>query len=171
MRNRFHRSDPYANAVDGDDASYGGGSSRFSSLIRRLASRPKDVLSLCLAMAATGAIVVNALFLQAGPHPAPIFADAAAHLAATGAIAARPAKTPPAAHDQLAELIEPSTRMLAVQRALAEFGYGQIKPTGRLGPETRAAIERFERERNLPVTGQMSERLAHEITAMKGSRL
>ena len=41
-----------------------------------------------------------------------------------------------------------------VQRALAEFGYAQIKPTGILDPETQAAIERFERERKLPITGR-----------------
>jgi hypothetical protein len=169
--------------------------------------RPKDLLSLCLAVAATGGIVVNALFLQAGPHPAPIFANPPRPLASaelTGSAtavlprprpaeldrsaAAMPAPAPvavaklvpvakpstvsaPAASDPIAELLEPSTRLMAVQRGLAEFGYGQIKPTGISGPETKAAIEKFERERKLPVTGQMSERLARELTAMKGGPL
>ncbi|MEX0752398.1 MAG: peptidoglycan-binding domain-containing protein [Xanthobacteraceae bacterium] len=57
---------------------------------------------------------------------------------------------------------------MAVQRALAEFGYGQVKADGLPGPETSAAIEKFERERNLPVTGQLSERLARELAAMTG---
>src|SRR5690348_18179043 len=34
---------------------------------------PKDVVAGVLASAAIGAIVTNALFLQAGPHPAPMF--------------------------------------------------------------------------------------------------
>jgi peptidoglycan hydrolase-like protein with peptidoglycan-binding domain len=68
-------------------------------------------------------------------------------------------------------LLEPSNRTAAVQRALAEFGYGQIKPTGTIGPETRAAIEKFERERRLPVTGQISERLTRELSIMKGGPL
>ena len=168
MRNKNHRSDRYAM----NDDTFGG-SSQLSSLTRHLAKRPKDAISLCLATAAVGVIIVNALFLQKGPHPAPIFADATARPATTGAIAAtRPAKTTPASNDPIAELIEPPpARMIAVQRALSAFGYGQIKPTGKLGPETVAAIQQFERDHNLPVTGQMSERLARELTAMKGSHL
>lgn len=161
---------------------------------RILARRPKDAVSLCLAFAATGFILINALFLQVGSHPAPIFANATAGApsAATGTIAKTPssrrsntaalgsaagntnALAPRAAdnrQDPIAELLEPSNRMIAVQRALAEFGYGQIKPTGTLGPETRAAIEKFERERNLPVTGQISDRLTRELATMKGSPL
>ena len=181
-RNNFYRS--FANET-----------SRSSGTFRRyLPRRPKDVLSLCLALAATGVIVVNALFLQTGPHPAPIFADVAvrAPVAATGAVSARttgsrrssmttlgsagdPTAVAPrlsdARHDPIAELLEPSNRMTAVQKALTDFGYGQIKPTGMLGPETKAAIERFERERNLPITGQISERLTRELAAMKGSPL
>ncbi len=68
-------------------------------------------------------------------------------------------------------MIGPSKRVLAVQRALADFGYGQIKPTGVLNPETQAAIEKFERDRKLPITGQMSERLARELSAMTGRPL
>ena len=61
--------------------------------------------------------------------------------------------------------------MLAVQRALAEAGYGQIKPTGGYNPETRAAIEKFERERKLPITGQASDRVVRELAAMTGRPL
>ena len=61
--------------------------------------------------------------------------------------------------------------MLAVQRALAEAGYGQIKPTGAYGPDTRAAIEKFERERKLPITGQISDRLVRELAALTGGPL
>lgn len=62
-------------------------------------------------------------------------------------------------------------RVAAVQRALAAYGYGQLKPTGTLGPETQAAIERFEHERRMPVTGQISERLLHEIATVTGRQI
>ena len=59
-------------------------------------------------------------------------------------------------------------RVAAVQRALTEYGYGQLKPTGTVGADTQAAISKFERDRKLPVTGQMSDRLVRELTAMIG---
>ena len=57
-------------------------------------------------------------------------------------------------NDPIADLIGPSPRIAAVQRALSEYGYGQIKPTGMLDDATSAAIEKFEREHKLPVTGR-----------------
>ena len=65
----------------------------------------------------------------------------------------------------------PSRRLIALQRALAEYGYGQIKPTGIIDAETQSAIEKFERERKLPITGQASERVARELAAMTGRPL
>ena len=65
----------------------------------------------------------------------------------------------------------PSRRVIALQRALAEYGYGQIKPTGIVDAGTQAAIERFERERRLPVTGQPSDRLARELAVLTGRPL
>jgi peptidoglycan hydrolase-like protein with peptidoglycan-binding domain len=73
--------------------------------------------------------------------------------------------------DPIANLIGPSRKVVAVQRALADFGYGQLKPTGTVDAETRAAIERFERERQLPITGQVSDRLTRELAAMTGRPL
>lgn len=193
----------------------------FRSLLPR---RPKDAVCLGLAIAASGFIAVNALYLQKGPHPAPFFTDATprqaaapgaeavplpparrqatAHLPAaplpaapatpvkatgtlpppapvktTAAIPVPPAPVPakpaPARSgpDPIAELLEPTSRTVAVQRVLAEYGYGQIKPTGLVGPETKAAIEKFERERKLPVTGQVSDRLVRELSAMTGKPL
>jgi peptidoglycan hydrolase-like protein with peptidoglycan-binding domain len=65
----------------------------------------------------------------------------------------------------------PNPRLIAVQRALSDYGYGPVKASGLAGPETRAAIERFERDRRLPVTGQMSDRLVRELSAMTGRHL
>jgi len=74
----------------------------------------------------------------------------------------------PVRNDPISAVLAPSKRVLALQRALAEYGYGQIKPTGFIDAETRAAIERFERERKLPVTGEASERLSRELAAVTG---
>jgi hypothetical protein len=70
--------------------------------------------------------------------------------------------------DPLADLIVANRRILAAQKALSEFGFGQIKPDGVAGPETRIAVERFERERRLPVTGQLSDRVLREIAIVTG---
>ena len=43
--------------------------------------------------------------------------------------------------------------------------------TGIVDAETEAAIERFERERKLPITGQASDRVARELAAMTGRPL
>ncbi len=227
----------------------GGG---FTAAVSR---HPREFVGIVMASAAVIAIFANALFLQKGPHPAPIFAtkpllkqetpvpaprpqaaqptiapDAAAQSraqlianiqreltrkgfydgAADGvwgaktdaaardfvqaanlkinpeatdgllrAIAGSNAKAPggqsaasePARNDPIAELIAPSKRVQAIQRALADFGYGQIKPTGVYDPDTRAAIEKFERDRRVPVTGQISDRFVRELAAMTGRPL
>jgi peptidoglycan hydrolase-like protein with peptidoglycan-binding domain len=85
------------------------------------------------------------------------------------------ASAPPAviARDTLtpADTALPSPRLMAVQRALADYGYGQIKPSGLEDAQTRTAITAFERERNLPPTGRMSDQLVRELSAMTGRLL
>jgi peptidoglycan hydrolase-like protein with peptidoglycan-binding domain len=83
----------------------------------------------------------------------------------------RAAAPAPVRKDPIAELIAPTKQLLAVQRALTDFGYGQITPTGVYDPETKAAIEKFERDRRLPVTGQVSDQLVRELAAMTGRPL
>jgi hypothetical protein len=144
-------------------------------------------------MIAVGSVMVNALFLQTGPHPAPIFANRGP-IKATGTII--PNNTPmvlprprPAGikadlsmpnaqaapvvpvHDPIGGLLDPAKRVIALQHALTEFGYGQIRPTGTVDPATRSAIAEFERNRKLPVTGQISERVTRELAAMTGRPL
>jgi peptidoglycan hydrolase-like protein with peptidoglycan-binding domain len=75
---------------------------------------------------------------------------------------------PPVRNDPIAETLAPSQRVIAVQRALAQYGYGQLRPTGLMDRETKIAIEKFERERKLPVTGQASDRIARELAALTG---
>ena len=81
------------------------------------------------------------------------------------------APTPPARIDPIAEMLTPSNRVVAMQRALTEFGYGQIDPTGVVDPETQVAIEKFERQRKLPITGQVSDRVARELASLTGRPL
>src|SRR5262249_995745 len=181
---------------------------------------PREFVAVVMATLAVFAIVANALFLQKGPHPAPIFptrsllqpeivlpprlqpvqstaaveagnqaklianiqrelsrkgfydgpADGIWGAKTDGALrdfihaggmktngepsdgllgtivtssvrAANTAMSPNAAPDPIAKLIAPSKRVMAVQRALADFGYGQIKPTGNFDSDTRLAIE------------------------------
>ena len=184
-----------------------------------LLGRPRDSALALLVAGAIGAIAINSLFLQRGPHPAPIFtqvtpqprevpvrraATAPSQLRpdeiqaviqqrpnstteATGAVPnvlprQRPPEAPPkvqpaatrpsaARKDPIADVLGSSQQITAIQRVLSEFGYGQISPNGVLGPETRAAIEKFERERKLPVTGQISERLTRELSTVTGRPL
>jgi peptidoglycan hydrolase-like protein with peptidoglycan-binding domain len=79
--------------------------------------------------------------------------------------------TPRVRPDPIAALLAPSKRVVAVQRALTEYGYGQINPTGVVDAETQAAIEKFERQRKLPITGQLSDRVARELSAVTGRPL
>ena len=181
--------------------------------MRILLHSPKDVIAGALAFAAVSAIIANALFLQAGRHPAPMFgtvvnmpavaanplprprpieadatqfesrpaepkaADPLANLAKTAnaapmvpAVVPRPpVPVPVASHSDTAAISGASSRRVAaVQRALTEYGYGQLKPTGTVGSDTQAAIQKFERARKLPVTGQVSDRLVRELTATIG---
>ena len=232
------------------------GSASFDSAGRiaaAIAQHPREFVAMVMSTVAIFTIVNNALFLQKGPHPAPIFAarpllqqeatlpprlsgtsshigsdlaaqarvqlianiqrelsrkgfydgpadgiwgsktDAAARdfLQASGLkvnpeanenllraissyiakpVAAAAAPSPPAT-DPIAKLIAPSKRIVSIQRALADFGYGQIKATGVYDPETRSAIEKFERDHRLPVTGQISDRFVRELAAMNGRPL
>jgi len=180
---------------------------------------PKDVVAGLIAATAICAILTNALFLQAGRHPSPMFgsvitlpppqaavtnplprprpvveadpqetrqievrgadsrqadsrnADAMTNLVvkSTSAPATTPANVarPPAPIPATAQSAG-ARRVAAVQRTLTQYGYGQLKATGAIGSDTQAAIAKFERERKLPVTGQMSDRLVRELSVMVG---
>jgi peptidoglycan hydrolase-like protein with peptidoglycan-binding domain len=238
-----------------------------ATVLRACVRRPIDSIGLIAIVAAAGTIVINALYLQQGSHPAPILSaktkvsapiettgslivmprprptepgvakdataaqrpraqivgdiqrelvrrgfydgavdgiygpkmdaairefEQAAGLKSTGdpteallsaitrtavkSAPERPRPAPPASAasrrtEAAADCSAPSTRVAAVQRALADFGYGQIKPNGVLDSGTQSAIEKFERERKLPVTGQISDRLARELSAITGRPL
>ena len=199
-------------------------------MMRILLHSPKDMLAGLLAAAAVCAILANALFLQAGRHPSPMFSSVVTLPApqaavvsplprprpvelsseppeirpveargadpkhveiksadprgdskkpdsrnpdlvvkSTGAPTAAPANAarPPAPIPDTAQSAG-ARRVASVQRALTQYGYGQLKATGAVGSDTQAAITKFERDRKLPVTGQMSDRLVKELTTMIG---
>jgi peptidoglycan hydrolase-like protein with peptidoglycan-binding domain len=104
--------------------------------------------------------------VRINPEPGDLLLRA---ILSSGAKVNRPAE--PVRNDPIAELIAPSKRVLAIQRALSDFGYGQIRPTGQYDPDTRVAIEKFERDHRLPVTGQISDRVVRELAAMTGRLL
>jgi peptidoglycan hydrolase-like protein with peptidoglycan-binding domain len=73
--------------------------------------------------------------------------------------------------DPIADIIDPARQIGAIQRVLNEFGYGPIKVNGTLDDDTRDGIARFERDHNLPVTGQNSPRLRHALSIATGRAL
>jgi hypothetical protein len=199
-------------------------------VLRVLLHSPKDTLAGLVAAAAISAIVANALFLQTGRHPAPMFgtvinlpAPSSVPLAnplprprpvgadssplepratefrvepkpAERAVEKAPEKPVEAtastrANDPMTNLVKATTsappaalrppapipaqspaarRIAGVQRALSEYGYGNLKITGTMGGETQSAIQKFEREHKMPVTGQVSDRLLRELGAAIG---
>jgi peptidoglycan hydrolase-like protein with peptidoglycan-binding domain len=62
-------------------------------------------------------------------------------------------------------------QILSAQRLLARYGYGPIHMSGTADKETHEAIERFERDRKMPTTGEVSERLMRELAAYSGGTL
>jgi Putative peptidoglycan binding domain len=149
-----------------------------------MARRPVDSMAIIAAITTAVVIVVNATFLQSSmqappPPPPPNIKSTTAKSDSlkplTTGTPARPIATASALepatarhNDAITELIGPSQRIAAVQRALAEYGYGQIKPSGILDDATSAAIAKFERDHNLPTSGRVSDRLVKELAAMVG---
>ncbi|MEH3119342.1 MAG: peptidoglycan-binding domain-containing protein [Methylorubrum populi] len=185
---------------------------------------PGGVFGTVTGIGAAAYVCVNAMGLQAGPHPAPILPTVEPKLSVAPSAAARPAPQPvrevraaeaprPAPvrevpvppRDAIADMIrsgettasvtprlerrpepkaapkvekgearksdgpKPDPAVIRVQRALAKLGYGPLKDDGLMGPGTKAAIEKFERDRKLPVKGEAAgptlRALTREMTA------
>ena len=60
---------------------------------------------------------------------------------------------------------KPQPSVMQAQKALTKLGYGPLKADGLMGATTRAAIERFERDRKLPVKGEPAGRTLRELAA------
>ena len=198
--------------------------------MRVLLHSPKDTLAGLVAVAAISAIVANALFLQTGRHPAPMFGTVINLPAPSSVPLSNPIPRPrpvgadtsplepkatefrvepkpaekapekpveatastPRSGDPMTNLVKQTTsapssvaiarppspipvqqspaarRVAGVQRALSEFGYGNLKITGTMSGETQSAIQKFEREHKMQVTGQVSDRLLRELAVAIG---
>jgi putative peptidoglycan binding protein len=77
----------------------------------------------------------------------------------------------PSRPDAIGDAASPLRQLSAVQRILNEYGYGPIRVSGILDDDTRDGIARFERDHNLPVTGQNTPRLRRAITVATGRPL
>jgi hypothetical protein len=196
---------------------------------RRAADYPNRIAG-ALLVSLVIAISVNALVLQRGRHPAPLFGKSVVMpvLAPQTPVvkpqvvaplrAAQPARDPigqfmqssgapsgelaaapdalnprqrsdakddrpaiaakPAPNDPISQLLksdatrtappsEQSETVRAAQRALIKLGF-VLKPDGRAGGATRQAIEQFERDRGLPVHGELSPKILHRLSVESG---
>jgi len=58
--------------------------------------------------------------------------------------------------------------IILVQRALSDLGYGPIDIDGVLGNQTAQAIQRFELDRGMPITGNIGDRIVAELVLIGG---
>jgi peptidoglycan hydrolase-like protein with peptidoglycan-binding domain len=79
------------------------------------------------------------------------------------------------ARDQILTLLRASAGPLerpdtvaAVQRALTKLNYGPLKDDGQFGAGTRAALDRFEKDRKLAPRGDSPARVLRELTQASG---
>jgi len=150
-----------------------------------IVQHPRESVGLLMATIATGWIFANALFLQKGPHPAPIFAPpkqmavpvapvkpvvVAQPVNAVPVPAAAPQRQaePQRRNDPIAALLAPTPRIRAVQQALALYAYGPVSETGVYDPQTRDALMRFQDARGLTPNGQIDERTLRELAKLTG---
>jgi peptidoglycan hydrolase-like protein with peptidoglycan-binding domain len=180
--------------TDGGGADNGGGRRQWAiAFLGFLLRRPRDTLAAATALAALATILVNALFLQPAPHPAPLFSLKAKRSAAardsTGAIVlprprpgdlsvrATPAAQPAsAARGEVPPRAAPprsrSEIITDVQRELARRGFYDGPVDGIHGSKTDAAIRKFEKMAGLPLSGEPSEALLKTMvqTSADGAR-
>lgn len=143
-----------------------------ASAVRIMASNPGATAATLVVAGTWCAIAVNAVFLQAGPHPAPLLG------AAEDAAMLAPHRLPPARPKLTSGALTPSTyeedqrrktfeRELAlvrdVQRSLAERGFYDGPVDGLDGPQTEAAIRDYERAAAMTENGEATESLLTHI--------
>lgn len=106
-----------------------------------------------------GAAIVNAVFLQAGKHPAPLFAGDAVSRTVTAAIP----KPREILLDKGDSLVEADPLVSEIQRHLAARGYYNSEIDGLMGARTRAAIGVYQRAFGEIVTNEASRQLLEHI--------
>lgn len=79
-----------------------------------------------------------------------------------------PSSKAPAATPVLAATDASRDDITLVQRALSDLGYGPIEIDGVLGNQTAQAIQRFELDRGMPITGNIGDRIVAELVLIGG---
>lgn len=166
---------------DGYEPARGGLVSR---VLAAMARRPARTAAIGLILVASAVIVANAVFFQSGEHPSPFFATrdegGAEAVAESEPAADRPVAVPDPAGDvdEIGRLVEASAigapqvdgapasvSVVQVQSHLAALGYDPGAIDGLFGANTSSAIEAFERDRGLTVTGAPSAELLAALEA------
>jgi peptidoglycan hydrolase-like protein with peptidoglycan-binding domain len=156
----------------GDDIA--GRSRWLIALLGLMLRRPQDTIAGAVAVIALVTILINALFLQPDPHPAPIFSvkpkasPAAAHESTGTVVLPRP--RPADLAGPRAELATPplpgrarSEIVAGIQRELARRGFYDGAIDGIPGSRSAAAIRGFEQAAGLAPSGEPSEALLQAI--------
>ena len=104
--------------------------------------------------------------MPAGGHPRQTLTSSPPHDEILQLLKAPPARPTTVAAASAA----PSQLVLAAQRALVKLGF-VLNPDGVAGATTRQAIERYERERGLPVHGEVTPALIRQMSAETGSTI
>lgn len=134
--------------------------------------------------AAAATIVANAVFFQTGEHPSPLFAtrdeDATPVAAANAPAQATPTTTtqPQEQVDEIGRLVAVTTvgapqvqgaaasaRVVEVQQLLHAQGYDPGAIDGLFGANTQHAIEAYQTDHGLTVTGEISDALLTQLHA------
>lgn len=59
-------------------------------------------------------------------------------------------------------------RIVRIEEALDLLGYGPVTVDGRIDPNTRAAVRRFQENRRIPVTGEIDQAFLNELVKIGG---
>ncbi|HEY8063290.1 MAG TPA: peptidoglycan-binding domain-containing protein [Methylosinus sp.] len=115
---------------------------------------------------------------QPAPAPHPVMAKPAAAMVKPAAARPEPAhaekrdaigallgKGP---HKETPKTDEPDKTVLTAQRALAKLGFA-LHADGKMGGATKQAIEKFERDNHLPVTGEVTAKLLRKLQGHVGA--
>ncbi|MTI42650.1 hypothetical protein E1178_03430 [Roseibium hamelinense] len=63
------------------------------------------------------------------------------------------------------------TRLVQIQRLLADLGYGPLAADGRMGDNTSKAIQRFQLDRGLPLTGLPTADVVERLEMVSGQNI
>ena len=138
-----------------------GATARLAGAISR---HPREFVGIVMATVAIFAIFINALFLQNGPHPAPIFAarpllHQAVPAASPRQTATQPIVTPDGTAQSRARLIAD------IQRELGRKGFYDGAADGIWGAKTDAATRDFVQAAGLKINPEASDGLLRAIVS------